>query len=412
MSDSTFRAVLEGLQQRPSSVGESPTRPTSVAVLGAGPVGLLLACEALAAGLDVRLTSLYGQELQVLREAGAITVRGVHLVGSYAIGGAGRQGPAIDVVDSIDQAVKHVDLIMLAAPALSHSTYAGVLAPVLADGQTVLLVPGRFLGVVEFAETLAAHMASADVTLSEVAHPPYLATGDGAAVSVLGLAKSLPCSTLPVDASATLCARLESILPMLCATDSPLDTAFAAITGVLNVAPLAVNASVLDAGDEVRLADLVTQGLSGTIMKALDIERREVGFNFGVRDLVPAATWLRAAFGAESDQIEDPDLHNALTDLDAFDDVRIGWDGGPRLTDDVANVLVPLASAGRVAGVSTPITDMIITLASVLVGSDLSAQGRTLGRVGLGNHPPSELRRHLAAAGARRPRAAMTWQKV
>lgn len=412
MSDSTFRAVLEGLQQRPSSVEETPPAPTSVAVLGAGPVGLLLACEALAAGLDVRLTSLYGQELQVLREAGAITVRGVHLVGSYAIGGPRHLGPAIALVDSVDQAVKDADLILLAAPALSHSAYAGVLAPVLEDGQTILLVPGRFLGVVEFAETLAAHMATANVTLSEVAHPPYLATCDGAAVRVLGVAKSLPFSTLPVEAALTLCSRLASVLPMLHATDSPLDTAFATLTGVLNVAPLAANASVLDAGGEVRLVDLVTRGLSGTIMRALDIERREVGFHFGVRDLVPAATWLRAAFGEESDQVEDPDLHNALTDLDAFHDVRIGWDGGPRVIDDVANVLVPLASAGRAAGVSTPVTDMIVTLASTLAGSDLSAQGRTLDRVGLGNHPPSELRRHLASVGARRPLAAMTWQKV
>src|SRR5688500_3589474 len=113
MSDSDFRAVIDALSV------SGPVRPRSVepvrrvAVLGAGAVGRLLACEALAAGLEVRLHSVFGQELADLRAAGAVTVRGAHLVGTYAVGDSGTGSPsrpAIELTASVDEAVAGADV--------------------------------------------------------------------------------------------------------------------------------------------------------------------------------------------------------------------------------------------------------------------------------------------------------------
>ena len=412
MSDSQFRAVLDSLSRAAPSVDEEPSHPQSVAVLGAGPVGLLLACECLAAGLRVRLASLYGDELRILRAAGAITVRGEHLVGSYAVADKIGSTPAVEIADSIDEAVAGAEVIFIATPAIAHTTYAGVLAPVLESGQTVILVPGRFLGSVDFTRTLSAHLAPADVTIGELAHAPYVATSSGAAVHVFAVTKKVGCATLPVESASELCRTLAQVLPMLHPVDSPLDTAFGTVTGVLNVAPLATNVGVFEAKDDPSLKTLVTPGLSRTILRRLDTERREVAFRYGVRDLVSVATWLRESFGDDGEVQSGDDIHEALDGIESFDDVKFGWDGAPQVFDDVANVLVPLASAGRIAGVPTPVTDMVIALASTLSGTDLQAEGRSFERLGLAGHAPADLRRHLASLDRTRTSAATNWQKV
>lgn len=412
MSDSQFRAVLDSIQNAPGRPADLPQRPARVTVLGTGPVGLLLACEALVAGLEVRLSSLYGRDLGMLREAGAVTVRGEHLVGSYTVA-PGRSGEAaIELVDSVDEAVDGADVIFIATPAASHTTYAGVLARALVPGQSIVLVPGRFLGSVAVVRALKANMAPGGLTVAELEHPPYLATSAGAAVRVLAVANTVSCASLPVEAAPGLCAGLADVLGMLQPVDSPLDTAFSTITGVLNVAPLANNAVALEAESDALLRDLVTPGLSRTVLRQLDEERRAVAFRFGVRDPGSAAGWLLRAFGDGQADPENDDLATAIHDLEAFDDVLAGWDGGPHVVDDVAHVLVPLASAGRACGVPTPITDAVVAMASSLAGTDLGATGRTLDRLGLGAHAPSDVRRALADSATTHPMNVLNRQAV
>ena len=415
MSDAQFRAMLDALGRDAAPPETTPPKPSRVAVLGAGPVGQLLACQALAKGAEVSLHSVYGDELSALAAAGGITVRGAGLIGSYAVGDGPATTPRIRLAASADAAIRDADVIFVATPAAAHATYAGLLASSLQDGQLVVLVPGRFLGAVDFARALHMHLCSAEVTVADLDVAPYLATQDGAQIHVHALARQVALATLPVEAAEPTTARLRELLPMLRAVDSPLVTAFSSVTGVVTVAPLLTNTAALegDRRQKVLLRDLIVPGLSETVIADLDRERRAVAFHFGVHDLPPAATWLRTAYGDSPQVRDDPDedVCRAIRDLEVFDDFAAVTGSGPRVIDDVPFTLVPLADAGRLAGVPTPVTDTMIALASSLAGADFARQGRTLGGLGLAGQRPEELRRRLATASGRRPHAT-TWRKV
>lgn len=402
MSDQEFRAVLAALGAQPPQGYDSTPPLRSVAVLGAGAVGRLLACEALAAGLEVRLHSVLGSELTELARAGAVTVRGVHLVGSYAVGEQPGDRPQILLSRSVDEAVAGVDAVLIATPSSAHATYAGLLAGNLADGQLVVLVPGRFLGGPAFRRELASHLCTAEVTVAEVEAVPYQGVARGATVEVHGVARSLGVSTLPVERAREVTRLLTPLLVEPRPTDGPLETAFAGVTGVLTVAPVLTNVAAVDqGGDEgVLLKELVSPALAGSLLRKLDEERREVAFRFGVRDLPSTAAWLRRTYGdADDELVDDHDLVRAIRDLEVFDDLRLRVDGGPRVIDDVPHSLVPLASAGRRAGVPTPATDTVISLASTLAGTDFAREGRSLESLGLAGPEPGELRRAIAVRG-------------
>lgn len=403
MSDHEFRAVLDALGASRGTPSSSPPSVRSVAVLGAGPVGLALACEALAAGLDVRLHSVSGAELSTLVAAGGITVRGAHLIGGYRVAegdadrGGALDGPAIRVERNVDDAIRDAEAVLVAVPAYAHATYAGLLAGSLADGQLVLLVPGRFLGSVALARSLAAHLSPAAVTLAELEAAPYVATADGASVVITGRAAALRVASLPVGAVDDVVARLAGLLPGLVATDGPLDVAFGAVTGVLTVAPLVTNTALVESGKAPLLKELLTPGLAGSLVARLDEERQEVAFRFGVRDLPSAADWLVRAYGDAEDRSApgDRELVEVIGDLEVFDDLRVV--DGPRVIDDVPNTLVPLASAGRLAGVPTPATDAVIALAGQLADTDFRTEGRSLTGLGLDATPAPEVRRTIAS---------------
>jgi len=413
MSDSDFRAVIDALSV------SGPVRPRAVepvrrvAVLGAGAVGRLLACEALAAGLEVRLHSVFGQELADLRTSGAVTVRGAHLIGTYAVGDVGSASasrPAIELTASVDEAVAGADVVLVVTPASAHPTYAGVLAGSLRDGHLVVLVPGRFLGSLALHRELQRHHCRSSVTVAELAAAPYVASRDGATITVHGVTREVDLSALPADAAEPVVDRLAPLLPMLRPVDSPLVTAFGGVTGVLGAAPLLTNTALVEGakGDGVLLRDLVPAGLSQTLLRGLDDERLEVAFHYGVRDLPTTADWLRGAYDV-ADEKAGPDIATALADIEMFDEVTVGGPGGPQVTDDVPYTLVPLARSGRAAGVATPATDAVIALASCLVGVDLMSSGRDPDALGLEGVRPADTRRWLKEAAEHAPRATTWW---
>jgi len=403
--------VVEALGRSASVATPAPPSVRRVAVLGAGPVGLLLACECLAAGLEVRLHSTSGGELSALEAAGSVTVRGAHLVGSYRVSRSPHEQPHLRLAASVDDAVSGADVIWVATAAAAHATVAGLLAPVLAAGQTVVLVPGRFLGSVEFVAALERHLCTADVVVADLDASPYLASADGTRVMVHGVTGRVGLATLPVGGAGDVVERLAGVLPALTPVDGPLDTAFGTITGVLGVAPLVTNTGAVEHGKpgSVLLRSLVPHGLARTVLDSLDRERRSVGFHYGVRDLEQATTWLATAYGDGSEP--DGDLADALEALEVFDEVTVAGHDGPLVSDDVAFTLVPLASAGEVAGVPTPATDAVVALASQLAGVHFRREGRTLDRLGLSGIHAGDLRRHLAERSSRRLEA-MIWRRV
>jgi opine dehydrogenase len=370
VSDSEFRSVVARLgETRPAPTARAAM--ASLAVLGAGPVGLAIACEALAEGVDARIWSPVGTDTP-----STVTVRGAHLVGTYRIGTD--PAPAVVRALGVDDAVRDVDVICVATPSLEHSSVAGLLAPHVTANQTIVLVPGRGFGAAEMRRALLRCGVDALPSIGVLAAPPYLATSGAPGQVTIHARLRHVVGSPEVE-------PLTQLFPEIAIAPSATAASFHDLLGVLNVPPLVLNVA---AATGSRRADAMTPAVSD-VCEALDRERREVAFAYGVRDLPGAADALAAAHDVAAGS-----LHEVWHTIEAFDDLVLPATPLKRLlADDVACSLVPVSSAGACAGIATPATDAMVATASLLVGVDLRALGRTFGALGLDAMSPDAVRK-------------------
>jgi opine dehydrogenase len=391
VSDAEFRSVVEGFAERRASPFGAPALISTVAVLGAGPIGLAIACEALAEGRDTRLWSPFASE--TARES--VTIRGAHLVGTYRFG-AGQPAPSITLATGIDAAVIGADLIVVAVPALSMASLATFLAPHLTDGQIVLLVGGRRFGASEMRRELARNGSGAAIVVAELTAPPYtVSTTANGGLFVHSRHARVGLGVSPSSATTEVASRLGWAAVQLDALDSTMHSSFAETSGLLNVAPV-----LLNVGAATATGTTWSQLMSPTVcdvIAAVDAERQAVGFAYGVRDLASAAEQLAQTHGVAD---APGSLHETWHAIEALDDLQVPSGGLRRLlADDVACSLNPLASTGRIGGVATPVTDSLIAMAGNVVGQDLAALGRSIESLGLGALSVEQIRSRLRGEG-------------
>jgi opine dehydrogenase len=396
-----FQEVLAKLASQQTTAPAPHPSLASAAVLGAGPVGQALACELLGAGLEVALFSAYRSEVAALSDSGTITVRGKHLIGSYRVSPEPRgPQPQIRLAGGIDDAVVGADAVFVATPASAHRTYAGLLAGSLADGQLVAIVPGRCFGAVEFVQALRRNGAYPEVTTVEIASSPYLAAAPAPGqITIHAVKRSLAAAALPNRRGVAAVEALRAVLPMLTTADGVLTTSFGDHGGVLHVPPIVLSPGIVEsprAAAPALYVDAITPRMADIVMGRLDHERREVAFAYGVRDLPSVRDWLTATYGGDGGT-----LYEVLQSLEAYEQLELATGNAAlaQLREATTASLVPVSSAGQVAGVATPATDALIDLASLITQADLRRHGRTLESLGLDGFTPDDVRRHLTDAG-------------
>jgi opine dehydrogenase len=389
-----FEQMLAKLEERPPSVPISAV--SSVAVVGADPIGQSLACAALRAGCDVTLHSTFGSESRKLTDAKELAVQGGSLAGSYTILGTtdAPRRPGIRLVPELDLAVKDADIIVLAVPAFAHASYAALLAPVLRPNQAIVLAPGQSLGALEVARFLRTHRLRDDVVVMELCAAPYLVTQpQPGRLIVEAEHKAVLAAALSSVATKSLTATLQSVFPMLRPAMGVLHTSFANMAGLLVAAPALLAAS---APGKASVRDRLPASLVDSVITRLDQERRRTAFAYGVRDLASFTEWLELAFGTV-----EKDAVNALNEVAAFGRIACPSADDLVVRDAVGACLVPIMSAGELAGVQTPTTSALINLASSLHGFDHLRHGRTFAGLGLNSMRPDEIRRALDGAETR-----------
>ncbi|MEJ8570112.1 hypothetical protein [Microbaculum marinum] len=392
MSSADFGKFADSVTGRRSDGALSADVPAyqRVTVLGGGADARLLAALCLSEGADVTLFSAYGAELDQIRQAGGITIRGEGPVGTYQVDQAAV--PSVKTTAELDRAVKGAELIFLTGPVHKQRTYAMVLADHLADGQTLVLAPGRSLGAVETAWLLRVGGVRADVTLIEVQGLPYWTNAQG---SVLHLTRCgpAPAAALPSGRAGAV-AGLKRFFPNLVETESIVQSGFADGSGLVEVPALLIGGPACPDGQTdipdgaKRLAERETfRSLIGPrheqVIAAMAAERRAVASRFGVRGLPDDDAWLDVnageAVGPASRPIPDEGHAVAL--------VRCA----------VVGSLVPLVSAARLAGISVPVTEAMVTLAGAALGGDLASAGRRLDAIGVTADTIDDARRIIDA---------------
>jgi opine dehydrogenase len=353
-----FEALVAGLSEVKPAAGLQEHEPLRrIAVLGAGPLGQALACECLAAECEVTLYTAFEPERAALAGPRAVTIRGEHLIGTYRFANRPSAQPAIGLRAGIDDAVADADAILIATPAIAHATYAGLLAGRLGPEQLVVLIPGRWFGAIDVARALRRFASPALPTIVELAASPYLVeSAQPGALTITAVSAEVAAAALPNRRTEDAIARLRAILPMLAPARGVLETTFSDVSGAID-APRAL------------LRD------PESVVRQIDDERRRVAFAYGVRELPPA-----------------PPCDEELPPMPAHGDQRVH--------DALCCSLVPLVSAGELAGVATRTAAAMVDLGSVLGKLDYARHGRTLPSLGLDRLRPDDIRRALDGGDA------------
>jgi opine dehydrogenase len=356
------------------------TRKSSIAVLGAGHGGLALAGYLAQHGHRVALWNRSPERVAPVAARGGVQLALPGEAAAFA-------RVALATTD-MRTALRDAAQVLVAVPASGHADVARRCAPFLHNGQTVLLLPGRTGGALEFRRVLRSAGCRARVLLGEANTFPFAARCVGPASAVIFGAKSeLLAAALPATRTPELIDVCRPLLPMLAPARSVLHTGLGNLGAILHPVITLLNAPRIQAGD---VFDFYTDGVTPRVaatLAAADAERLLVAEAYGV----PACTlreWVAAAYGHHADN-----LQAAVGGNPAYVGIKAPGTLEHRyLLEDVPTGLIPLLELGRAAGLRLPTLGGLVVRGRLALGGDRWTNPRTLDALGLDGLATEEIR--------------------
>lgn len=355
-----------------------------VAVLGGGNGAYAVAAEWSLAGHEVRMAEAESHQggLASVAEAGGITSEG-QLSGFAAVELAGT-----DFAAALDGA----ELVFIVGPAFATEPLAGLAAPHLVDGMTVVVCPGSCLGAVAFAGAAGIPLDGSGITVAETSTLPYAAriTGDATVHIFHKLAGALFVAALGQDSTSSVTTMLQSVWPEVSAASSVWQTTLQNGNPVIHPAVTLLNAALIErtGGDFMFYEDGITPAV-GRLIEGVDKERIAVGKALGVDVLSEPEIGVRQGYMEEDNYSTGYSQAPGFLGIKAQDSLENRY-----LTEDVGFSMVFFRDVARAMDVSTPVMDAIITIASIIMDVDYAARPvRTLESLGLGSRSADSLGR-------------------
>jgi opine dehydrogenase len=355
-----------------------------VAVLGAGNGGCAAAADLTLRGFEVRLFSRSESTLLPISKRG-----GIELVED----GAEKFAAPFLVSPNLPAVVNGADLILIAAPSVAHEYLAKKLAWHLVDGQRILLNPGHTGGSLHFAKTLRDAACAAKIKLCETVTLTYICRmPQPARVEIYRRTTNLRCAAFPGKQSAELVAEIGEIYPNVILAENVLETGFSNINAIMHPAGMLGNAGWIEktGGDFYYYREGITQGIAAWI-KEVDGERLEIVRRLGLNPLQFVDIFYQAGLTSEEARASGS-IYRAIHESEPNRTIKSPATLDHRyIKEDVGYGLVPMAEIGRMMGMKTPVIDALITLASVMSGTDYRKEGLTLEKMGLAAVKPGHL---------------------
>ena len=355
------------------------------AVIGAGLGGTALVAAMALSGYRMRLHDLNDARLVEIRERGGIDVDGLYT-------GFAR---AELVTPVLAPAVDGADIIIVCTGSTHHAEVARLLAPLLRDGQTILLVQGGTGGSLVVRNELAHASCRAQVDVAEVDNYPFsLSWPRPTAMRFTIRKESLQIAALPAARGPAVVAKLRAAFPQVVAAPNTLHTGLNNANGILHVANMVSNVGRLESvGNGYRFyADGYTPSAIAVLQRVC-AERLAVAQALGVT-LPGIHEWLLETYRLGGDTLADTFHRLTFAPTGPYQ-----WTPTPRsmshkyVTEDVPCGLVPMSALGDAVGVATPVIDGLIALSSAMLGRDFAREGRSLEHLGLAGRPAEEVRR-------------------
>jgi len=285
--------------------------------------------------------------------------------------------------------IKGAQVIIIPLPAFSQADIAKEIAPSLEDDQIILLPPGTF-GSLVMAQELKEVGCQAKVIFAETGTLPYLARKHGEdTIAITTRASRLPTGIFPANCSDFAFNILRKIFPSIEPVQDVLDAALLNAGPIIHPPLILLNSAPIEHFDQWDIHNEGTQPSVRKVHDALDGERihlREVlGYlkqHFPLSDhySLEGEEWMYGN-AAHEKLIGSDDWREKL---DLYDHRY--------MREDIGCGLVFLVSVAKWAGVSAPIANSILNIASVISGIDFHETGRTMEKLGLDRYSQDQLR--------------------
>jgi len=340
------------------------------AVIGAGNCGQAMAAHLKSLGFEVNLFNRSNERIDDIIKNDGITLHGVL---------SEKWKPDIITTD-IGEAVSDADIVMVITPASAHRDLAKSCAPFLNKNQIVILNPGRTFGALEFLNTIKKHGSEEEIIVAEAQTTIYTArlikNGD---VEVLALKKDVWLASIPSKKVTNLINLLKNIYPQFTPVKNVLVTSLNNIGAILHPTPTLFNIGWIEKADV--FFKYYYDAVSPTIAKfleKLDRERMDVAKALGAES-ISILDWMNMTYGVKANSLYDAIQKNPkYKTIEAPTTVYHRY-----IFEDIPTGLVPVASFGKMLGVDTPNTRMVIEQACSLLDTNFWEIGRTIERLGL-----------------------------
>lgn len=348
-------------------------------IIGAGMGGKGLVAQLGIDGHRLRIQDIDEAQIAGMHAAGGLHVEGRDI--SFA--------PVELATTDLAAAVRGAAVLIVSTYGNDHPTLARQLAPLLEDGQLIVLCQGHFCGPLVFRSALDAAGCKAQVDIAEMdAYPYMLHVKTPDSVIMTSIKEKWHLAALPASRTAACLARIAHAFPGLAAAGTMLETALVDLGGILHVGGMITNVGMVEGEQSYNFyANNMVPSVCNLLL-AMDQERLQVAQAFSIKT-VDIPTWLAITYS-----FRDMTLHEALQKMAV---THYRYAPAPKslkhryLVQDVGCGLVPLSALGKVAGVATPVIDSVIQIANALTGRDFFAEGRNLQALGLAGKSIAEI---------------------
>lgn len=291
----------------------------------------------------------------------------------FTISGAVEGEAEVDIISNdMGEVIRDAYLVMVTTPAQYHPIVARAMAPHLKDGQAVVLNPGRSFGTLTFSMVLDECGCSAKILLGETDTFTFTCRcPEIGRPQIYKIKDSVRLAAHDNSYGKKLLGILREIFSMYSLSESTLHTAFSNIGMIFHPLPLLMNITRIEAKEDFLFYMQGISPLVAGILEKMDLERVSIANAYGV--MVPSARqWLADCYGSRGDT-----LFERIQNTDAYRTVHAPTDMDTRyIFEDILTGCVPIACAGKAAGIKTDVINTTIKWASILYGRDFHAEGR------------------------------------
>ena len=347
------------------------------AIIGAGNGGQAVSGFLSMQGCQVNLYEIVVERIERLKAKGKIQLKG-------KIEG---EGVPNLITGDISEAVKGVDIIIIATIANAHADVARQLAPLLEDGQIVILSPGRTCGALVFKQALCKAGCKKRIYLAEAQTLVYACRliEDGT-VNIIGVKDEVLLSALPSSDTRYILEKINKFYPCFKAADNVFRTSLENIGAMFHPCVLLFNAATIERNEVFWFYRDMTEQVAAFIEK-FDGERLAVGEAYGI-SLLSVREWIKFAYN----DTEGETLCERMRNNPAYHDIKSPSTIFTRqLMEDIPTGVLPIMELGKAAGVETPLLEAMVNICEALLNMDLRGGGRTLANLGLEGLSKSEI---------------------